>query len=126
MASRDVRKALIVEDNEVFRRLLHAVVAERLACEEVLEAEALGVARRLVRDREPDVVFLDVRLPDGNGLAFARELRLAYPNLPVVVCTSHDLPEYRDAAREFGATHFVPKDNIFSDDEWGQIRRSLR
>jgi len=126
MTSKEARRALIVEDNEVFRGLLHAMVAERLACGEVLEAGGLREARRLIGTGEPDVVFMDVRLPDGSGLSFARELRSAYPNLPVVICTSHDLPEYRDAAREFGATHFVPKDNIFSDEEWGEIRRSLR
>jgi len=125
VASREARRALIVEDSAVFRELLRAMVCDRLGCHEVWEAGALHEARRLVEEWQPDVVFVDVRLPDGNGLVFAREVKKKYPHLTVVVCTSHDLPEYRDAALEMGAAHFVPKDNVFSDQEWGKISRSL-
>jgi DNA-binding NarL/FixJ family response regulator len=101
------------------------MVCDRLSCTEVLQAGELRTARRLVRDEKLDLVFLDVRLPDGSGLAYARELKAEHPQLTVVICTNHNLPEYRDAAREFGASHFVPKDHIFADDAWDEIGRSL-
>ncbi len=125
MASRETRRALIVEDSTVFRGLLRVMVCDRLSCAEVLEAGDLGDARRLLAEDTPDVVFMDVRLPDGNGLSFTRELKEKYPDITVVICSSHGLPEYRRAAAEVGACHFVPKDNVFSDLEWGKISESL-
>jgi DNA-binding NarL/FixJ family response regulator len=119
-------KALIVEDSPVFRELLGALVADRLCCVEVLEAGGIDEAKGLAAGQNPDVVFVDVRLPDGNGLQLARELKDRNPHLTVVVCTSHDLPEYRDAARTAGATHFVTKDRVFSDAVWSDIAEAVR
>lgn len=126
MASRCSAKALIVEDSLVFRELLGALAADRLACVEILEAGSVAEARHLASGHEPDVVFVDVRLPDGNGLQLARDLKARNPRLVVVVCTSHDLPEYRDAAQQAGAAHFVTKDRVFSDAVWSEISEGVR
>lgn len=126
MASAGSAKALIVEDSPVFRELLGALVADRLCCVEILEAGGVAEAKGLASGQDPDVVFVDVRLPDGNGLQLARELKARNPRLTVVVCTSHDLPEYRDAARNAGATHFVTKDRVFSDAVWSAIAEAVR
>jgi DNA-binding NarL/FixJ family response regulator len=58
------------------------------------------------------VVLLDLNLPDGNGLVLAEQIRAERPGTCVLVCTSHDLPEYREAATLRGATHFLSKGSL--------------
>jgi CheY-like chemotaxis protein len=105
---------LHVEDEEPNRALLRAVF-DRTSVEIVrdatlLEAADLETARRLL-DREPvDLVLLDVRLPDGNGLDLARTLRDGGPPRPVVIVMSASvLPSERDTAIMAGADYFLAK-----------------
>ena len=58
----------------------------------------------------PKIVFMDVRLPGENGLELTKKIKKNYPDIIIVILTSYDLPEYRQAARESMADYFVPKD----------------
>jgi DNA-binding NarL/FixJ family response regulator len=57
----------------------------------------------------PDVVLLDVGLPDGSGLEVARQLHESDPQLAVVVVSTHDSSDYRDLAVAGGALGFLVK-----------------
>lgn len=106
-------RILVVEDEPVNRALLRAVIgtATRLGGTEVDEADTLAGARILVHDRDPDVLILDVRLPDGNGLELARELppqgTAGRPR--VVVMSASVLPPDREAALTAGGDAFLGK-----------------
>ena len=106
-------RILVVEDEPVNRALLRAVLgtAVRLGPTELAEADNLADARRLVRDRQPDLMILDVRLPDGNGLDLARELPpFGSPGRPrVVVMSASVLPLDREAAMASGSDAFLGK-----------------
>ena len=107
-------RVLVVEDEAVNRALLRAVLRSslnaRLGPIELIEAETLAAARAAVRDREPDVILLDVRLPDGNGLDLAAELPAAGAMRPkVVVMSASVLPSDRDAAKRAGTDAFLGK-----------------
>jgi len=52
---------------------------------------------------------MDIRLPGENGLELTKKIKKNYPDITVVIVTSYDLPEYREAARESMADYFVPK-----------------
>ena len=58
---------------------------------------------------EPDVIFMDIKLPGENGLELTRKIRASNSEAKIIVLTSHDLPEYREAARAGGADHFLTK-----------------
>jgi DNA-binding NarL/FixJ family response regulator len=58
---------------------------------------------------KPHCVFLDIQLPDGNGLELARTFRSRDPAVTIIVVTNHELPEYRAAASQYGANHFLSK-----------------
>jgi len=75
---------------------------------------AAGVQEALAKvdSMQPDLIFADMRLPDGNGLDFTRSVRAARMESVIVVLTSHDLPEYRDAAIRSGADRFMSKGSI--------------
>ncbi|GAB4264839.1 MAG: hypothetical protein Kow0092_16760 [Deferrisomatales bacterium] len=102
-------RVLIVEDNpdflEALRRILHRCDPNA----EISTAQGVEQARALLRTRRPDLVFLDIRLPDGNGLDLLEAIRRGSPRATVVVSTNYDLPEYSEAARVRGADCFVPK-----------------
>jgi two-component system response regulator YesN len=62
-----------------------------------------------VEDFVPDLVFMDISLPEGNGLKLTRKIKTSHPGIVVVIFTNYDIPEYRDAALRFGATCFIAK-----------------
>jgi DNA-binding NarL/FixJ family response regulator len=58
---------------------------------------------------QPDVVVLDISLPDRNGIEACRQLHLTRPAVKIVMLTAMDDDRIRDAALQAGASHFVPK-----------------
>ncbi len=60
----------------------------------------------------PQLIFMDIRLPGENGLSLTKKIKARYPAMQVIVLTSYDNPEYRDAALQSGASHFVSKDSL--------------
>ncbi|MBI5017212.1 MAG: response regulator transcription factor [Deltaproteobacteria bacterium] len=115
-ASRALR-LLIVEDSGPFRRALAEAVRARFPLVTIFEAEDLAQGRRMVSAAAPEVVFLDINLPDGNGLELADVIRRELPKTAVAVCTSYDLPEYREGAFRHGATHFLCKGDL----DWDEV-----
>jgi DNA-binding NarL/FixJ family response regulator len=102
---------LIVDDHAGFRLSARRVL-EADGYTIVGEAEngraAIAASRRL----RPDIVLLDVNLPDLDGFAVARELA-AEPDAPAIVLTSsHDSEDFGDSVPRSRAAGFVPKDEL--------------
>jgi DNA-binding NtrC family response regulator len=64
---------------------------------------------QMIADHKPDVLLLDLGLPDGEGLDLLRTIRLQYPNLPVIVVTANDSLNNAIASIKIGAFHFISK-----------------
>jgi DNA-binding response OmpR family regulator len=62
---------------------------------------------------QPDVVVLDISLPDVNGIEACRRLRLVQPAVKIVMLTAMDDERIREAALEAGASDFVPKSLVY-------------
>ncbi len=77
---------------------------------EVTEAGDGEEALRQIAAAEPDFIFMDIRLPGENGLRLTKKIKAAHPNIVIAIITNHDLPEYRRAATDNGASYFIPKD----------------
>lgn len=105
-------KTLIVDDNAAFRQSLNDILAARFPTMHVVEAGDGMQARGQIVALEPDLIFMDISLPDGNGLDLAREFKTVHVDAVIVVITGYDLPEYRSAARECGASHFLSKASV--------------
>ncbi|MSO41651.1 MAG: response regulator transcription factor [Solirubrobacterales bacterium] len=97
---------LLVEDEEAITEpLSEALVAEGFRAEVAgTVAEALRVARSL----EPDLVLLDIGLPDGSGLDVCRELR-GFSQVPIIMLTARGSEADRVAGLELGADDYVVK-----------------
>ena len=110
-------KMLIVEDNQLFLSTLRESLGHRFPALEIDAAESLAEALLKLRACPPDLALLDLRLPDGSGLELAATLLRDWPGLPVAICTSYDLPEYRDAADRIGVTTFLLKQRL----DWNEL-----
>ena len=102
-------KTLIVEDNAPFRQSLREMLSERFPAMVIDEAESGKEAMQKIQDSLPHLVFMDIKLPDENGLEITRKIKTRYAKIRVIILTSYDLPEYREAANNFGADYFVAK-----------------
>lgn len=102
-------RVFLVDDHEVVRRGVAEVLEDDPHL--VVAGEAGSVAEALARVPavRPDVVVLDMRLPDGSGADLCRSLRRRMPGLPCLVLTSYSEPEAREAAVLAGATGFLLK-----------------
>jgi two-component system KDP operon response regulator KdpE len=112
----DGRETVIlhVEDEAPNRALLRAVVAratdDAVRGATVVDAPDLRTAREVLAARPVDLVRLDVRLPDGNGLDLARAIRDGdAPRPAVIVMSASVLAHEQEAALETGARHFLAK-----------------
>lgn len=110
----DQRVVLLVEDEEPNRALLRAVMAraadDRLPGVVLLEAADLASAREVLSSQHVDLVLLDVRLPDGNGLALIPAEADHDAETPrFVVLSASVLPAERATAMESGAAGFLAK-----------------
>ena len=103
--------ALLVEDNEFFRKSFKKILNDRFPLLMVFEAGTCRETLQMCLDSLPDLIFADINLPDGNGLDLSRTLRSQYPKVIILILTSYDLPEYRQAASANGVNYFFPKDS---------------
>jgi DNA-binding NarL/FixJ family response regulator len=102
---------LIVDDHAAFRSTARAL----LECDGwnvVGEAGDGTTGLSAARDLKPDVVLLDVRLPDIDGFAVAERLTAEGSGAAVIVTSSSDDPLYPDRARSTGAYGFVAKHDL--------------
>ncbi len=102
-------RALIVEDSTIFRTLLKETLQSRFPSMEIFEAADGEEAKRQMTAHLPDLVFMDIKLPGENGLDLTAKIKAQHPQVIVIVLTSYDTPEYREAALKARADHFLPK-----------------
>ena len=102
-------KTLIVEDNAPFRQSLREMLCERFPTMVVEEAENAEKALQKIEALFPHLVFMDIKLPDVSGLEVTRKIKARHANIIVIILTSYDLPEYREAAGQYGADYFLSK-----------------
>jgi DNA-binding NarL/FixJ family response regulator len=99
---------LIADDHEVVRAglksLLHGTDIRIIA-----EAENGSAALKLAAKHKPDLVLLDVRMPDGDGLGCLARIKLDYPSIPVVMFSTYDNPTYVARAVALGAAGYLSK-----------------
>jgi DNA-binding NarL/FixJ family response regulator len=102
---------LLVDDHELIRHGLRRAFERDPDFEVVGEAGSVAEALAVIRSVEPEVVIMDVRLPDGNGLDAVKKLRAAGESMGIVVLTMYAGDDQLFAALEAGASSFVNKDS---------------
>jgi DNA-binding NarL/FixJ family response regulator len=100
---------LLVDDHELIRQGLRRAFERDTGFRVVGEAGSVSDATRLAGALRPDVVVIDVRLPDGSGLELAQALRSARADVGLVILTMYAGDDQLFAALDAGASAFVPK-----------------
>ena len=102
-------RLLVVDDHEVVRQGLVSLLERREHFQVVAEAGTAAEAVEMARKFEPDLVVMDVRLPDGSGIEACREIRAEFPNTRVVILTSYPDEEAVLSAIIAGASGYLLK-----------------
>jgi len=105
----DGPRVLIVEDSPLFRKLLKETLHSRYPTMQISEAEDGKEALQKVKDFCPELIFMDIKLPGENGLQVTAKIKAQCPNITVIILTSYDTPEYREAASQAKANYFLSK-----------------
>lgn len=102
-------KLLIVDDHAIFREGLRALLDMEEDFTVIGEASRGDEAVALAAEEPPDVILLDLHLPDGSGATFCRELRRVSPQSKVLILSAYDDDQEVSAALIAGASGYVLK-----------------
>lgn len=105
----DVLKVMLVDDHEIVRQGLKALLEAEEDIEVVAEAYSGTSAVQTARGYKPDVVVMDVRMPDGSGVEACRDIRSEHPEIQVIMLTSFSDDEALFNSIMAGAAGFVLK-----------------
>lgn len=102
-------RVMLVDDDELLRSGLRSILSSDDSIEVVEEADNGRIAVQRARHSKPDVVLMDVRMPELDGIAATAELIEATPSSKVVILTTFEVDEYILGALRAGASGFLLK-----------------
>jgi DNA-binding NarL/FixJ family response regulator len=108
-------RIFIVDDSGPWRRAICSMLQEYKDMEVICEGSDGLQAVEKSAALQPDVVLLDIGLPNLNGLEAARQIRKVSPHSRIIFVTSHNDPDLVDEALRIGASGFVIKADAASD-----------
>ena len=105
------KTVLIVDDHTLFREGLTAIISRNPAYDVVGETGRADSAIQMARALRPDLVLVDISLPDQSGIELTLQLRKSLPKTTIMMVTMHSKVDYIVNAFQAGATGFVTKDS---------------
>jgi signal transduction histidine kinase/CheY-like chemotaxis protein len=108
MPSHNIR-ILLVDDHDLVREGIASVIEEEMDMEVVAQASDGNEAVFMAREFKPDVVLMDVSMPEKNGLEATREIKALFPDMPVIGLSMHEEPDICEGIIQAGATAYVSK-----------------
>jgi DNA-binding NarL/FixJ family response regulator len=108
----NVSTVLIVDDHPLVREGLKGLIAEEADLAVCAETGSMRRAQELVREKQPDIVIIDLSLEDGNGLELIRRLKSHYPHIKMLVCSMRDESLFAERAINTGAHGYINKHEV--------------
>jgi two-component system response regulator NreC len=102
-------RLLLVDDHAVVRSGLRMLLGTESDVEIIGEAGTAAEALVSTADLKPDVILMDIGLPDKSGIEATREIKAEFPEVAIVALTIHEDEEYFFKMLEAGASGYVPK-----------------
>ena len=127
MSKKSIKTVLLIEDNPGDARLLREMLQEEgLYSSELLHADSMGRAEKILAEHAVDIILLDLGLPDAQGLEAVRRAHAVAPRVPLVVLTGLDDEVLAAQALQEGAQDYLIKGQITSSVGQVETRGLLR
>jgi DNA-binding NarL/FixJ family response regulator len=108
-------KILLADDHKIMREGLRSLLERQSGVEVIAEAENGRTAVRLCRELKPDVVIMDITMPDLNGIEATRQIISETPGIKVVGLSVHSDRQFVEGMLKAGASGYLLKDCAFQD-----------
>lgn len=109
-------KILLVDDHHLFREGLRLMIAREMPDAAIVgEAECAAAARRQAQELRPDLIVMDIHLPDGDGLEVSRQILAELPSTRVIVLSADTSLAFVREALRAGVTGYLLKSNAPAD-----------
>jgi two-component system, NarL family, response regulator NreC len=108
-------QVLIADDHQIVREGLRSLLEKEPGIKLVGEAEDGRQTLRLARELTPDVIIMDVAMPDLNGIEATRQIVAEFPTIKVIALSMHDDRRFVLNMIKAGAKGYLLKDNTFKD-----------
>jgi DNA-binding NarL/FixJ family response regulator len=108
-------KILLADDHRIMRDGLRSLIEKQLGMEVVAEAENGRAAVKLTRKFRPDVIVMDINMPDLNGIDATRQIVAEFPGTKVVAFSMHTDHQFVAGALKAGVSGYLQKDSAFEE-----------
>ncbi len=115
LAPRNITRLVLADDNKMFRQYVKAVLDKEPGLDVVGEAEDGGAAIRLARELAPDIVIMDVVMPDPNGIEATRQIVSSLPHIKVIALSVYSDKRFVEAMVGAGASGYLLKEYAFKE-----------
>jgi DNA-binding NarL/FixJ family response regulator len=109
-------KTMLVEDSTSFRQIVKINLQDQFPSMDIIEAADGVEAFQKINSHPPNLILMDITLPGENGLELTSKIKADYPGVIIIILTSHDSPEYREAAIRYKANYFLSKGSIATNE----------
>ena len=103
---------MLVDDNAFFRKVVRDDLWSRFPSMKITEASNAVEAFKELASNPTDLIFMDISLPGKDGITLTKEIKVDNRDIAVVMLSSYDMDEYRQAAFQSGANGFIGKGSV--------------
>lgn len=100
---------LIVDDSAVVRSRIVGLLHGLGKIRQIIEASDAKEGLERFREDRPDVIVLDIRMPEGNGIELLSQIKKERPSSLVIMLTNFPFPQYKQRCLDLGASYFFDK-----------------
>lgn len=116
---------MVVEDSSSFREIIKYNLRDQFPSMDIIEAADGVEAVQKIGSTLPNLIFMDIGLPGENGLELTRKIKADHPEVIIIILTSYDSPEYREAAIRYKADYFFFKEALLNDGVFTLVKSIL-
>lgn len=102
-------RVLIADDSKIVRERLVSLLSSIKDLQVVGQAENTIEAKILIKELNPDVVLLDLRMPGGIGIDILSNIKEYNPKIKIIILTNYHFPQYKEKCLSSGADYFLSK-----------------
>jgi DNA-binding NarL/FixJ family response regulator len=105
-------RIVLADDHEIFRHNIKRMIEENSDLHVVGEASDGNELLALLNNMTPQMVILDISMPNLNGIEATNKIKMKYPDIDILILTIHKEKEYLERALSAGAEGYLLKDNV--------------